>query len=130
MRQREREGDLSSPRMSNDDRALDPNAPAGMVYEVGLRTGRPDPTAGALTVAKSRPVEGDDAVPLSREGQDSTDLPVLDRYAVTVEEDHRGALASLDVVQTNAIHLDEAPAGRVFAFRSARARLDEASRAA
>jgi hypothetical protein len=115
--------------MSNHDWALDPNASEGMVYELGLRSWRPDSGARALAIAKSRPVEGNDAVPLCCEREDATDLPILDRYAVTVEEDHRGALATLDVVQTNTIHLDEAAVSRMFAFRSACAHLDDARRA-
>jgi hypothetical protein len=67
---------------------------------------------------------------LSCERRDAADLPVLDHGTVAVEEDYRRAAALLDVMEPDALDVEEASPRRMLAFRPTRATLNEESGAA
>src|SRR3954469_25387616 len=94
--------------------------------QFGLRGRRPDDVAWPLAVAEAGSVERDHPVVLSRQINKATGVEVLDHAAIAVKKHQRRARAAFDIVQPNAIDLQEAAGGWIGAFgRFGKAPIDE-----
>jgi hypothetical protein len=111
---RERQGGKRPPGVADHHRALDVEMRKGAAKKVGLRRGSPRRATWPVAVAVAGAIEGDDAMPLrgylvEHAAQD----PVLRRHHVAVEQHDRCSGTPLEVVQPDAINLDEASGGRM-----------------
>jgi hypothetical protein len=77
---------------------------------------RPKNVSRAIAVTISRAVENDDPVILGSQLNQAARLEILNHTAVAVEKDQRSARATLHVVDSDAIHFNEPPGRRIFAF--------------
>src|SRR5215207_3143037 len=106
--------------MANDHRLLDPEPDKCLVKEVSLGGQGPDSVPRPHAVAVARAVEGDDPVALGGAVQDTAGAPILDQGHETMQQDQGLALAALDIVQVDAINIEEAAEWRVLSFCPAR----------
>jgi hypothetical protein len=80
-----------------------------------LCCGRPDHVTWSIAVAKAGTVENDDSVAFGRQIDQPARLKILDHAAVAVEKDQRFACATFDIVQPNAVYVQELTMWRVVA---------------
>src|ERR1700709_322585 len=84
--------------------------------QFSLRFRRPKNVSRAIAVAISRAIKNDDPVILGSQFNQTARLEILDHAAVAVEKNQRSARAALQVVDPDAMHLNELPSRRIFAF--------------
>lgn len=84
-----------------------------MLDEFGQGILRAHDVARAVAVAESGTVENDDPVIPGREIDQTAGFEILDHAAVAVKKNQRLARAPLDVVQPNAVDVEEAAGSRI-----------------
>jgi hypothetical protein len=92
---------------------LDAQCLEGTEQEIGLRRCTPCRALRPVAVAVARSVERDHPVPLGHPVEDAAQHPVVRGNDVAVQKHDGWTLALLEIMQPDAIHLDEPPARRV-----------------
>src|SRR6201996_542086 len=85
--------------------------------QVRLRLRGPNDVPGPQAVPKSRAIEDDHPVILSRQINQAARFEILDHAAVAVKENQRSSIATLHIVQTNPVDVDEPPLRWIIALR-------------
>jgi len=83
-----------------------------------LPLGRPQRGSRPIAISEAGPVKGDDPVSFRHQRKDAARFPILHHRAIAVQQDQRAALPSLDIMEANAVDLDEAAFGRVGRLRA------------
>src|SRR4051812_3532347 len=98
--QRQRDCHQRSPGMAEHHGIAHPKLLKSLREQRSLRFGRPEACAGTLAIAKSRPVEADDAVLASQPVDQTTQNEILNHGAIAVKQDdaRRGDIAAFDVM--------------------------------
>ena len=107
-------------RVTNDHRPLDAQAFQRRAEQIGLRRWCPEPIARSAAVAETGPVEGNHAVIAGQPVHQAAGDEVRMRHGIAMDQHDRRAFAALDVVQVNAVNVDEAAGRRVVALGPAR----------
>lgn len=103
--------------MSQNEGALHTETLERCKKQVSLRCRRPDDVSGTIAVSISRAIEHDDPVVLRSQLDQAARFEILDHASVSVKKNQRSALAALDIVQANALDIDEVAGWRVVALR-------------
>src|SRR5690242_15586741 len=119
MHERQRQRDERSPGMAEHEGTLDAQLCQGFPQQLGLRRRRPGSPTRPVAVAEARTVEHDDAVSLCQAVDNAADLELLDHRAVAMQQNQRRALAAVEVVEPDAVELDEAAMRRMLALGTA-----------
>ena len=106
--------------MADHYRALDAQLPICLVEQLGLLIGGPHAPPRALTVAEARPIEDHHPTVLQQELGHAAGVVVIPGHGVAMNQDHGLARAPVAEVESDAVHLDELPLGRVPALGQAR----------
>ena len=97
--------------------------------QLGLRRRRPEAIARSRAAAVARAIDGDHAIALGGPRDQPGQHEVVDHRADAVHEDEGCALASLDVVEPDAIDVNEAATHAMCALGGLRAHCNECRRA-
>jgi hypothetical protein len=88
--------------------------------QFSLRVGRPNDVPRPVAVAKAGTVEYDNPEVLGSEINQTAGLEILDHAAIAMQKNQRFARTALDVVKSNAAHLEEATGRRIVMLRFVR----------
>jgi hypothetical protein len=83
-------------------------------FRLGAR--RPHNIARPLTMAESRTIKNDNPVIFGKEIYQAAGFKILDHAPVAVEKNHRGACATLNIMQSDAVNLQKATGRRIVAL--------------
>ena len=89
----------------------------GVLDEFGLGNRRPHHVARAIAVAEAGTVENDDTVISGGQIDQTAGFKILDHAAIAVKKNQRFARAPLDVVEPNAVDVEETAGGRIVTLR-------------
>ena len=67
-------------------------------------------------MAEARTIENDDAIILGGQIDQTAGFEILDHAAIAVQQDQRRARATFDIVQPDAVYLQELASGRIVVF--------------
>jgi hypothetical protein len=79
-------------------------------------------------MTEARAIHGDDTISLGQRRKYPADLKILQHGAVAMQQDERGSLASLEIMEVDSFNIEEAAGGLVFPLRPSSAPSDEQSR--
>jgi hypothetical protein len=85
--------------------------------EFGLGVRRPHDVAGAVAVAKSRTIENDNPVVPGSGINQTAGFEILDHAAIAVEKNERLTQAPFNVVEPNAVDVEEAAGSGIVTLR-------------
>jgi hypothetical protein len=102
--------------MADDRRRLDAELSERRMQQLRLRRRCPEAIAGPAAMAEARPVERENAVMASQAIEQAARLEIALRHGIAVDQDDGRALASLDDMKADAVDVEQAAGGRLFAL--------------
>src|SRR5437763_13036831 len=88
-----------------------------LMHDFSLSGRCPTPRLWPACVTEARAIDGDDTVPLGQPFDYPANLKILHHGAVTVQQDKGRPLASLQVMETDPLDIEEATGGWVVPLR-------------
>ena len=113
MIEREGSGNHGAQQVTEDEGPLDSQTIESASQKVGLRSRRPLSTVRTVAVAHTRPVERDDPMTFGREVENATVRKILGGDDVAVQQDDGRPFTLFEVMEPDAVKVDEPTLGRV-----------------